>query len=78
MIRVRIKEIAQEKGISMTKLSFRSETSYNTIKALYRNPYRTVINMPMLERIAHVLEVSPLDLLEYIPGEDVPPDKGKR
>lgn len=69
MIRVRVKEVAQQRGISMIKLSQRSETSYNTIKSLYRNPVRSVINVAMLERIARVLGVPALSLLEEVPNE---------
>jgi DNA-binding Xre family transcriptional regulator len=69
VLRLRIKEVAQAKGISMTKLSQRSEVSYNTVKSLFRNPYRTV-NTDVLERLAKVLDVSPLDLLEYMPDTE--------
>ncbi len=71
MLRLLIKEVAQAKGISMTKLSQRSEVSYNTVKSLFRNPYRPV-NTDVLERLAKVLNVSPLDLLEYVPDDDRP------
>ncbi len=71
MIRLKIKEIAEQKGFSMTKLSHRSEVSFNTIKSLFRNPYRSV-NTETLERIAKALGVSPVDLIEYIPDDQQP------
>ena len=70
MIRLKIKEIADEQGITMTKLSHRSEISFNTIKSIYRNPYRT-INTDTLERLAIALGVTPVDLIEYIPGSSI-------
>jgi DNA-binding Xre family transcriptional regulator len=66
MIRLKVKDIAEEKGITMTKLSHRSEISFNTVKSIFRNPYRT-INTDTLERLAVALGVTPADLIEYIP-----------
>ncbi len=40
MIRLRVKEVAQEKGFSLGKLSRASDVAYNTVKAIYRNPYK--------------------------------------
>ena len=77
MLRLRIKEIAEQKGVSMTKLSYRAEVSYNTIKSYYHDPYRPFSSVT-LEHIARALEVSPLDLLEYIPDEDAPSNRGKK
>lgn len=69
MIRIKLKEVAEEKGLSMTKISQRSEVSYNTVKSLFRNPFRP-ISTDVLERLAKVLGVSPVDLIEYIPDQD--------
>lgn len=69
MIRLRIKEVAQQKGISMTRLSQRTEISYNTMKTFFRDPYRP-ISTDVLERIARVLDIPPLDLLEDVPDKD--------
>ncbi len=66
MIRLKVKEIAEAKGVTMTKLSHKSEISFNTIKSIFRNPYRT-INTDTLERLAIALEVTPADLIEFIP-----------
>lgn len=71
MIRLKIKEIAEQKGFTMTRLSHRSEVSFNTIKSLFRDPYRSV-NTETLERLAKALGVSPVDLIEYIPDEQHP------
>ncbi len=66
--RLRIKEIAEEKGMSMTKLSHRSEVAYNTVRKLFRDPYAEV-TVTTLRRIADVLGVSVKDLLEDVPDE---------
>lgn len=70
MIRLRIKEIAEEKGLNMTKLSQRSEVSFNTVKSIFRDPYRT-INTDTLDRLAKALGVSVHDLIDEVPDEDI-------
>jgi len=68
MLRLRVKEIAQEKKLSMNMLSHRSEVAYNIIKDCYRNPYR-VINSETINKIARGLGVSATDLLENVSEE---------
>ena len=63
--RLRIKEVAAEKGMSMTKLSHRSEVAYNTIRRLFRDPYSEV-TLTTLRRLADVLGVSTRDLIEDV------------
>ena len=68
VLRLRVKEIAAAAGVSMNKLSQRSEVSYNIVKAIYRNPYKEV-TMHTLNRLAAVLEVPPTELLESVTQE---------
>ncbi len=68
MIRLRIKEIAQAKGISQGKLSRMSDIDDNTIKRIYRNPMANV-NNDTLNKLARALEVSIHDLIEEVPDE---------
>ncbi len=42
MIRLRVREIAEAKGISIGKLSRTADVAYNTIRAIYRDPHREV------------------------------------
>jgi DNA-binding Xre family transcriptional regulator len=67
-VRLRIKEVAAEKGVSMTKLSQRSEVAYNTVRKLMRDPYAEV-TLSTLRRLADVLGVSTRDLIEDVPEE---------
>lgn len=64
--RLRIKEVAAEKGMSMTKLSHRSEVAYNTIRKLFKDPYAEV-TVTTLRRLADALGVSVRDLIEDEP-----------
>lgn len=68
MIRLRVKEVAEQRGMTMTTLSHRSEISFNTVKSIFRDPYK-IINTDTLERLAKALDVNPADLLEYLPDE---------
>lgn len=64
-LRLRVKEVAEAKGISMTKLSQRSEVSYNIIRDIFRNPFRST-QTETLQRIADVLGVNVAELLETV------------
>ncbi len=68
MIRLRVKEIAQEKGFSLGKLSRASDVAYNTVKAIYRNPYKEVTTTT-LNKLAAALGVPASVLIEDVPGE---------
>jgi len=65
MIRLRVKEVASQKGISMTRLSRLADTNYKTIKAIFDNPYREVTTTT-LDKLAKALEVSVIDLIEEV------------
>jgi DNA-binding Xre family transcriptional regulator len=64
--RLRIKEVATSKGISLTKLSQRSEVAYNTVRKVWRDPYRDV-TVSTLQRLADVLGVNVNELIESVP-----------
>ncbi len=66
MVRLRVREIAEQKGISMGKLSRRADVSYKTIKRIYRDPNYSV-TVTTLEKLARALEVPTSALLEDIP-----------
>jgi DNA-binding Xre family transcriptional regulator len=63
MIRLKVKEIAQQKGMSMGKLSRKADVAYRTIKRIYDDPYYS-ITITTLGRIAQALEVDPSELVE--------------
>lgn len=65
-IKLKVKEVSEEKGVSMTRLHTRSEVSYNTIRRLFRDPY-VEITTTTLARLAEALGVSSCELIEDIP-----------
>ena len=66
MIKQRIKEVAEAKGISQGKLSRMSDVGYSTIRRIFDDPFYSV-NFSTLERIAKALEVPATDLIEEVP-----------
>ncbi len=69
MIRLRLKEVLQEKGITQAKLSRLTDVSMNTIQTIVHNPYHDVA-LSTLERIAKGLNVSVGDLYEVLPDAE--------
>ncbi len=65
MVRLKIKEIAEQQGISMAKLSRLADIGYTTVQVLFRDPGHDV-SLYVLTRIAKALHVSVCDLLEEI------------
>ena len=76
MIRLRVKEVADAKGLNMTKLSQRSEISFTTVKSMFRNPYKS-INTETLDRLAKALNVSVFDLIEEVSEEQAEMEQEK-
>ncbi len=64
--RLRVKEVANKKGISLTKLSQRSEVAYNTVRRIWRDPF-TDVTLSTLQRLADVLKVDVNELIESVP-----------
>jgi DNA-binding Xre family transcriptional regulator len=65
-VRLRVKEVAKEKGYSMGKLQRDADVAYNTVKRMYKNPYH-VITTETLGKLAKALGVSLGELIEEVP-----------
>lgn len=66
MQRLKVKEVAQSKGISMAKLSRLADVNPRTVEAIYRDPYRDVA-YSTLAKLAKALGVEVSDLIEDTP-----------
>ncbi len=66
MIRLRLKEVLQEKNVSQSKLSRLADVSLNTIQAMYHNPDHDPA-LSTLHRIATALQVDIGELYEVLP-----------
>jgi DNA-binding Xre family transcriptional regulator len=63
MTKLKIKEVAQQKGISQRKLSMLSGVDIRTIQKIYRDPYK-IVTTETLDKIALILEVDVSELIE--------------
>jgi DNA-binding Xre family transcriptional regulator len=66
MQRLKVKEVAQSKGISMARLSRLADVNPRTVEAIYKDPYRDVA-YSTLAKLARALGVDVADLIEDIP-----------
>jgi DNA-binding Xre family transcriptional regulator len=70
VIRLKIREVAQVKKMSRTRLSRLADTNYKTINVLWNDPYHEVTTTT-LDKIAKALGVPVTDLLEQVPDEEI-------
>jgi DNA-binding Xre family transcriptional regulator len=64
MIRLRVKEIAEAKKMSMTRLARIADVDYKTVRKLFRDPY-SEIGLVTLDKLAWALHAEPAELIEY-------------
>jgi DNA-binding Xre family transcriptional regulator len=69
VIRLKVREIAESKGISMGKLSRIADVEIKTVRRIYRNPYQS-ITLTILDRFAKALKVDANDLIESLPDTE--------
>ena len=67
MIRLRVKEIAQQQGLGQGKLARMADMDIKTLARIYKNPYAEVSSVT-LEKLARALSVSIADLIEEVDG----------
>ena len=72
MITLKVKEIAQSKGISQGKLSRIADVDIKTVRRVLRNPSE-VITIETLDKLANALQVHPCELIEYAPNNTTHP-----
>lgn len=68
MIRLKIKEIAEQKHISMTRLSRIADVNYKTVQAIFHDPYRDVAYSTLL-KLSRALGVGIDDIVVEEPDE---------
>ncbi len=66
MLRNRVREVAEPRGYTMTRLARETGISFNAIKRLWKNPH-VGANIDTLNRIAKVLNVPLGDLFYETP-----------
>ena len=69
MIRLKVKEIALDKGFNQSTLSRAANVDFKTVKRIFQNPYRDV-PVSTLVALARALHVTVNDLIEDAPEVD--------
>ena len=67
-VRLRVRDIAREKGIGMGKLQRMSDVAYNTVRRIFKDPYY-ITTTQTLGKIARALGVAPGELIEEVPDD---------
>ena len=68
MLRLRLKQVAEEKGYNMSSLSRASDISFKTIKRLWQHP-ETDVTKSTLENIMIALHIEDIsELFEWVPS----------
>lgn len=66
MIRLKVKEIAQSRGISQNRLARKADIDNKTLRNIYQNPHQT-ITTETLDKLAQALNIDASQLLESDP-----------
>lgn len=66
LVRLRIKEFADEKGWTLKEVSERSGVHYSTVKTYARLPQRATVDLTALFKLAQTFNVMMEDLFEVV------------
>lgn len=70
MYRLKVKEVAEQRGMSQRQLFLRSGVDIRTVRKIFHNP-EAVVTVETLARLARVLDVDVSELIESTP-DDLP------
>ena len=68
MVRLKVREVAEAKGMSMARLARRADIDYKTVQRIYRDPLREVTTTT-LDKLAKALGVNVNELIESVPDD---------
>ncbi|WNZ48703.1 helix-turn-helix transcriptional regulator [Leptolyngbya boryana CZ1] len=66
MFRLRIKELAAERGWTLKEVAERSELPYSTVATYANSPGMVMVNLLSVRKIARVFDVSIEELVEVL------------
>jgi transcriptional regulator with XRE-family HTH domain len=70
MRRLRVKELAEQRGMTQSKLMRMADLNMKTVQGLFREPFRINVAYLTLEKVAHALDVEIADLFEEVEAQD--------
>ena len=74
MLRLKVKEVAEKKQVSMHKLSQQAQVSYNIVRKLFNNPYQ-IVNTDTLGRLVDALDCEVEEIIERVKDKKAGEDK---
>lgn len=66
LVRIKIRELAAERGWSIKEVADRAEVNYNTVKSYARHPGMNMVDLSAVQKIAQAFGVAIEDLIEVI------------
>jgi len=66
LVRLKIRELAQEKGWTLKEVSDRSGVIYSTVRSYARRPAMTTVDFTAIYKLARTFEVSIEELVEIL------------
>lgn len=66
LVRLRIREYAQEKGWTLKEVSERSGVVYSTLRTYARSPGLATVDVTALQKLARTFDVMIEDLIEVV------------
>ena len=66
LVRLRIRELADEKGWTLKEVSVRSEVPYTTVTTYARSPGMATLDVTALQKLARTFDVMLEDLIEVV------------
>jgi transcriptional regulator with XRE-family HTH domain len=72
LVYLKVKDVAQQKGVSQRQLSLRSGVDINTVRRIFQHP-TTIVTTETLGKLAQVLGVDVSELIESVRTDEAPP-----
>jgi DNA-binding Xre family transcriptional regulator len=66
LVRLKVKELAQQRGWTLKKVSDLSGVPYSTVRTYARTPSMAMVDLSAVQKIARAFEISIEDLIEVI------------
>ncbi len=66
LVRLRIREFAQERGWTLKEVSERSGVVYSTLRTYARSPGLATVDVTALQKLARTFDVMMEDLIEVV------------
>ena len=66
LVRLKIRELAAERGWTIKEVADRAEVNYNTVKSYARHPGMNMMDLSAVQKIARAFDVAIENLIEIV------------